>query len=74
MADNILHYGTLAIMGPALILQILSSFGIAASVNYMWWTLVVCYGTMVVHGASFVFNLMAYDRDWKDSMGGANMY
>lgn len=66
ISDDITSYGDLALLGPAIILQILSMLGIAVEVNYMWWTVVVSYGVMLIRSVAFVVQFLGYERDWAD--------
>jgi hypothetical protein len=65
LADDISSYGQLVLFGAGFILQLLSTFGIAANINYLWWTMGVCLGGFALHLTSLLLLAMGVEKGYE---------
>ena len=72
LANDISSYGQLALFGGGFILQLLSTFGIAASINYLWWTMGVCLGGFVLHLTTIVILALGVEKSYTVGAGDYN--
>lgn len=63
-AEAVLAYGSLAIMGTAMITQLLSILGMAVGINQMVWWYGVMLGGSIVHGIAGLIWMRAINMGW----------
>lgn len=63
-AEAILAYGSLAIMGTAMITQLLSILGMAVGINQMVWWYGVAMGGSIVHALAGLIWMRAINMGW----------